>query len=464
MHKNKIAYLVIQVLMTLGLNLNAQSEVSYSFIVGGHTYGAHTGTNIGLHPNFLNALNGGIDSTVSFIVLTGDIVNISNSASWQQVEDELNTYALPSYYVMGNHDSNPTGIAIFNEKHEKTYYTFTNKHDLFIVLNSTETAMSISDAQIQFLNNKLMETDDSIKNVFIFFHELLWNSHEKYLGVKANNRSRYNDIKNYSNFWTEVYPILQDFTKKKFYVFAGDVGGRPDAIPAFFDVWENTTLVASGMGEIADENYLIADVYEDESVNFRLIPLNEEVTMNEIQYYSVPEPPTQLTGPLNVNTDDNAIIYTATDVFNAESYIWTLPENALGTSNTNTISIDFTNDFLSGDVLVQSYRESFGVSAATSLHVAANISSTEDNANRDDNLQVDVLYLDGSPKLRITSQSAEKLKIRIYNVNGSQLYSEYFISDGKFEKQINLNSLPKTIYFVHITGSNLTLTKKILLW
>lgn len=74
-----------------------------------------------LHPALLNSLHTGYDSTVAFIVLTGDIVNHSRVESWKQVDKELDSLSLSSYYVMGNHDYTGEVIAVFNEKFGATY-------------------------------------------------------------------------------------------------------------------------------------------------------------------------------------------------------------------------------------------------------------------------------------------------------------------------------------------------------
>ncbi len=100
-------------LLSINTVLLAQTDSSYSFIAAGHAYGSHEGENIGLHPALLNRLYSGIDSTVEFMVFTGDIVNHSTSESWQQVEDELDSLSLPYFYVMGNHDDNETGRQVF---------------------------------------------------------------------------------------------------------------------------------------------------------------------------------------------------------------------------------------------------------------------------------------------------------------------------------------------------------------
>ncbi len=281
-----------------GFSGNAQSDSTYSIIVAGHAYGAHAGTNIGLHLPFLEKLKSNIDSTVKYIFLTGDIVNHSTTESWQQVATELSEFDANSCYVMGNHGNNSVGHQVFQEKHGGTYYNFNYGNEMFIVLNSTESDRSISPAQLVFLDEALKSANAVQNRIFIFFHEIIWNSNEKYKLVRSNSRSRYDQMIYHSNFWDEMFPMLTAYPEKEFYLIAGDVGGNPDAIAAFYDKWENVTLLSSGMGEVMDENYLKVDISSD-TVKFKLIPLDDGVEMNSIKWYNVPEKPDSIVGPAN---------------------------------------------------------------------------------------------------------------------------------------------------------------------
>ena len=288
-------------LLSIHSVIYAQVDTSYAFIVAGHAYGSHDGVNIGLHPKLLNSLNSGYDSNAAFIVFTGDIVNHSTSESWQQVENELAYIGLPSYYVMGNHDDNDIGWQIFEDKFGSTYYMFCSQSELYIVLNSTEEDRSISSNQIGFLNEQISLAGDTTRNIFIFFHEVLWNSHEKYIGLKSNKRSRYDQMVNFSNYWEEVHPMLSGNPDKNFYLIAGDVGGNPDAIAAFYDTWDNVTFLASGMGEVTDENFLLIRVHHKDSIEIGLIPLDCDISLPDIEFYE------RNTGSLEIDfmeTDD----------------------------------------------------------------------------------------------------------------------------------------------------------------
>ena len=140
--------------LLIWVSMQGQVNSAYSILVAGHAYGAHAGTNIGLHPPLLDKLKVRPENVVSALFLTGDIVNQSTPASWAQVERELIDLQLPAYYVMGNHDNNSIGINVFNKKHGGVYYSFTIQNDLYIVLNSTESDRSISPVQLQFLTER----------------------------------------------------------------------------------------------------------------------------------------------------------------------------------------------------------------------------------------------------------------------------------------------------------------------
>ena len=432
--------------------VNAQVDTSYSFIAAGHAYGSHTGGNLGLHPALLNSLDSGYDSNTAFIVFTGDIVNQSTSESWQQVEDELSNYPIPNYYVMGNHDANDIGRQVFEDRFGGTYYAFHWQSELFIVLNSTEQDRSISPNQLDFLEEQLNQSGDTIRNIFIFFHEILWNSHEKYIGVMSNTRSRYDQMVNYSNYWEDVHPMLLGKPGKNFFLIAGDVGGNADAIAAIYDVWDNITLLASGMGEVVDENYLLIRVYSDDSVSFELIPLNIDLSLPDIKFYSVPHAPEAITGPDIVPQGGSAIEYSVPEVFNATSYIWELPEGAAGTSTSNSIAVDFETDFAGGNISVKASREGFGAWQASEKMIEADIAPIELPENNFGALNIRFIEANNLLIIGINNFVGDILTIHIVDVNGRLLKAEIITATDEYtEIQIDKSDFSTGILFLSVS-------------
>jgi hypothetical protein len=457
MAKNMITFFGL--LMLLPFVAASQNNDNYSFLVAGHGYGAHAGTNIGLHPPFLEKLPGAISPEVFALFLTGDLVNQSTAEAWKQVNSELETIGISSYYCMGNHDSNSEGYNAFNEKHGGTYYTFNHSGDCFIVLNSTITERSISPDQLQFLRTTL-QNNASSERVFIFFHEVLWNSDLKYKDVLSNSRSRYGQIKRDSNFWTEVCQILSDFSDKKYYLFAGDVGGNTDAISAFFDVEGNLTFLASGMGEVADENFLSVDVMPD-TVLFTFVPLREGISMHEASYYTIPDNPGTITGPAIIDKEVTSAKYSVSRVFNATSYAWILPEGVTGNSDSSFISVLFSDDFRSDTLSVYAVHHGYGMSQPSKLAIQAQQTQSAAALQRKVPFDVDITKQHAGLTISITSRQEQIIDYSIFDLQGKCLESSStLIHNGTTAIRVEKLNLSSPLILVISNGKE-KITKKI---
>lgn len=435
-------------------SIKAQTDTAYSFLVAGHAYGSHEGDNLGLHPPLLSSMDAGFDSLASFIVLTGDIVNQSTAESWAQVETELSAYPIASFYVMGNHDANSAGYAAFEAKHGATYYSFYHQSELYIVLNSTIEQRSITEEQLIFLAEELEVTGAGLKNVFIFFHEVLWNSHEKYIDVRSNSRSRYDQIVNYSNYWVDVHPLLLSHDDKNFFVIAGDVGGNPDAISIFYDQWDNVTLIASGMGEVSDENYLTVQVHNSDSIEFQLIPLRSETKLEDLSYYTVPGATGPIQGPEHVAQWDSDVLYSVPPVFNAGEYFWDLPEGMSGSGTDDSIVVNFSASFLEGDLSVCASRDGYGSGPASTLHITADISDLEFRQ-----LVPDIqLYQDRhTARIELYVEQACELNLQFCSVSGQVLsHKSYLLEEGYQSLSFDLTGYKKGLYLLTIETNHIS--------
>jgi hypothetical protein len=434
------------------LSLSAQSDTSFSFLVAGHAYGAHDGENTGLHPALLNSLDSGFDTSAVFIVFTGDIVNHSTADSWQQVDNELLDYGLPYYFVMGNHDNNEAGRQVFEEKFGSTFYAFHSQRALFIILNSTEEDRSISPGQLDFLEEKIIQAGDSTDHIFIFFHEILWNSHEKYTGVRSNSRSRYDQMVNYSNYWDEVHPMLTGFPDRHFYLIAGDVGGNEDAVAAFYDSWDNVTLLASGMGETPDENYLLVRVPAGDSPEFELVPLDKGFNLPAMEFFSVPPSPGMITGPVEVTPGSTGIEYSVPEVFNATSYLWELPVGLNGSGISNLLFADVDSGFTEGIISVRAERDGFGRGPAVSKVIRAKVPSVDITEQEVSSPQIRFFQTTDCLMIRTSRLNGEILTVRIFDPLGRILKSEkVLVQDEGITLSFNKTELSKGFIFISIT-------------
>ncbi len=265
---------------------NEYTSFNYSFIVAGHVYGNPWKKEPGLYPPFKDKFEYiKKDSLIKFGIFTGDIVQKAIKEEWDEVDKDIGELSIPVYFALGNHDN--TDRLLFIERYGKTYFKFTYKNDLYIILDPNIDNWNISGDQLIFLKQVLSEINPAIKNIFVFFHQLLWWSPEnKYKNVKPNSFDGRSDS---INFWTTVEPLFKNISCNVV-MFAGDVGAASWSADFMYDRYDNITLIASGMGEGAGDNFLIVDVMTDNSLNYRLIPLNcEDINcLGKLEEYTLP--------------------------------------------------------------------------------------------------------------------------------------------------------------------------------
>jgi len=268
------------------LKIQAQSD-TLRFAIAGHGYGAHVGNNNGLHPPFLDALDR-VPKRHEFLILTGDIVRNSLPNSWAAVETELISRNIESYYVRGNHDRGQPADTVFSVKHGGNYYYFSQDSVLFIALNSGQYNAYVAPTEIDFLNTTLQNEAEKAKHILVMFHFLLWNGDIKYKDISSNLGSQYSYLSSTANYWEDIHPILDNYVNHNIYVVAGDLGGRSYSIPAYYENLGHIKLIASGMGEIDDENYLEWTLING-NMHIDVIPLDSMLQtkpIEEFEYFS----------------------------------------------------------------------------------------------------------------------------------------------------------------------------------
>lgn len=247
-------------------------EIAYSFFVAGHTYGSPTGSNFGVHPPLRKKFNFINRSSLDFGVFTGDIVRKATVQSWDSIDAELKLLNMPVYFAAGNHDVNDR--MLFEQRYGPTYSRFIFNSDLHIILDPNLDEWNISGDQLDFLQSTVDSHAVAVKNVYVYFHQVLWWENENtFYKIKMNSTEGRADT---INFWSEVEPLFHQLTNQV-YMFAGDVGATATGGEVFYHNYDNITFVASGMGGYQRDNFIIVDVYEDGSTKFRLIALNTDL-------------------------------------------------------------------------------------------------------------------------------------------------------------------------------------------
>jgi uncharacterized protein (TIGR02145 family) len=85
----------------------------------------------------------------------------------------------------------------------------------------------------------------------------------------------------------------------------------------------------------------------------------------------LPETPGSIIGIETLCQGQDSVSYSVSDITNAISYVWSLPEGAIGTSSINTISVDYSNTAVSGIISVKG-NNSCGDGQITGMPVIVN--------------------------------------------------------------------------------------------
>ena len=82
----------------------------------------------------------------------------------------------------------------------------------------------------------------------------------------------------------------------------------------------------------------------------------------------LPACPGIITGQTNLCQGEKSVTYTIPEITNATSYSWTLPNGATGTSQTNSITVDYDLVSVSGDITIKGVN-SYGDGPASALKI-----------------------------------------------------------------------------------------------
>ncbi len=89
-----------------------------------------------------------------------------------------------------------------------------------------------------------------------------------------------------------------------------------------------------------------------------------------IDKISLPSDAETITGNIDVCAGESSVIYSILEIENATTYVWSLPNGAVGSSESNTITVNFTNNATSGYISVYGQNECGpGISSSLLINV-----------------------------------------------------------------------------------------------
>ncbi len=233
---------------------NLKKKINFDkdfFFIAGHTYGSIYDQDEIIYPKFYSWLNSNRPK-ISKGFFVGDFIKNFNIENIYKFNKKISNLNFDTFYAPGNHEFDQENkIKLFKKYFGKTYYSYQNNKNLFIVLNPYLNNWSIKNEQLIFLKKQINEYKSDVRNIFLIFHPAIF--FENY-NIKIRPNSYYGYETN--NFWTEIYPFLQNF-KNNFYLISGDFGAYPNNKEFFCDKRENILFIGTGMGGGVNDNVLV---------------------------------------------------------------------------------------------------------------------------------------------------------------------------------------------------------------
>ncbi|MFT4802317.1 MAG: hypothetical protein ACI93N_002095 [Flavobacteriaceae bacterium] len=273
---------VFIIILLLGCKTENPNELEYSFFVAGHTYGSPIAESKknkklgGLHIPFKDKFSYlRAQPKLKKGFLLGDVVH--SPKDWKKTLIEIDSLGIPIDIARGNHDGN---LKSFEKKFGKSYKKYIEGNNLFIILDTNLDLLNIKNEQLDFLKTALKNDIKNVKNIFILSHHLFWYSEDK-IPTSYPNSLHKSKTEGKMNFWTTIEPLLVNL-KQEVYIFSGDVGAfkskrwKVSISEYYYHEYNNITFIATGMGAGEKDNIIIIDVFDNDSIEFRLLHLNSD--------------------------------------------------------------------------------------------------------------------------------------------------------------------------------------------
>jgi len=277
-----------------GLVLDLNKKVGdYSFFVAAHLTGSSYTRSTSVFPSSSAIASIGMinSSGVDFFVSLGDIYGRPSLLNIQNFNKSFaSKINMPFFNSPGNHEMENRALYEYYYGKE-TYFDFIYGQEAFIFLD-TDLDKGIEGEQLKYFQRILHDytKDPSIKNVFIFGHELLWSAYNvnfQFIFSFLITKRHYPLTS--GNFKCEIEPYLINLSQKgkDIYWFSGDGGG---AFPCVFfyakDPHHNIRYIATGIQDNINDAIIKVNINKSGEVTMEPISLTGKKLL-PIESYSL---------------------------------------------------------------------------------------------------------------------------------------------------------------------------------
>ena len=218
-------------------------------IIGGHPYSwphSKRYKPTGIYEPFINKVNYNSPfKKPDLLILVGDIVWISTTENWREVDSDVSQLAKSHKYVFGNHDVDSGSKKDFIKERYGDLYSKKelNESTIAFFLDTNNEGWNIPEVQLTYIQETL--ESKTYKNVLLFTHQNIWWSKlGLHKDIIPNSLDLYKDS---SNFYTKVVPYLESL-ESRVILFTGDLGAKAENKGMYEFKIGNIEIYASGMG------------------------------------------------------------------------------------------------------------------------------------------------------------------------------------------------------------------------
>lgn len=270
------------------------SAWSYSFLAGGHLYGAHTNAQ-SVYPaaSFLGNLKRINANPLEMFISLGDLLRTSGDpkviAATRTATAGLN---MAVFNAPGNHDVSdraayeaafsPARNTFFAKNGDATtHFGWFIKNDYYLLLDSELLLEDRADQVEKFVNKELKRVQDRktpVRNMFVFSHRLLWALCDESLtpADELANEPLRNKVDQAST--CALVEKIEAFPhEKSLYWLSGDVGADW-SVPLIYAKKQdkNVHYIATGIGDQPDDALLKVTISNEGKVRLKAFPLTDQ--------------------------------------------------------------------------------------------------------------------------------------------------------------------------------------------
>lgn len=245
----------------------------WSFLVGGHLYGAPTTVSAVPSPTLLANIHMLRAEPDAFIVSLGDFVRALEPVMTVPTEEVFRFIDKPVFNAPGNHDWRPGRYeAMFGP----SYGALRRGPALLVFINTELARWQIEGEQLEFLRDVTAwcERTPEVRHVFVFGHKVVFAAGRPDYAPLFDNCNGRDGWSGTSNFVTDVLPLVHRIAARaSVHWFAGDVGvAWSGALFYAREPGHDVQWIATGLGA-TPRDHLIRVCVDTDDVRLEIVPL-----------------------------------------------------------------------------------------------------------------------------------------------------------------------------------------------